>query len=206
VPGYVQGRSLLPLLADPEAAGRDALLYTYTFEPPYPTPSVHALVGERYKLIDYEGLPTTTSPTTPASSRTSPARRPTRPCARHSRPGSRPCGRRSKEWALGQSSDPRPAYRDPTTPRLAPPAQPDREDAVAAAGLGRLGVHGAREHDRAPERARPALAAVETRVLGIPKGARPRMPGGAAAQRHLEKSQSTIEITALSSRHVVMGR
>ena len=40
------------LLADPEALPvRDALLYTYYFEPPYPTPTVQALVTARYKLI-----------------------------------------------------------------------------------------------------------------------------------------------------------
>ncbi len=52
-PGFMQGRSLLPLLHDPEAPWRDALLYTYFFEPPYPTPESHALVGERFKLIAY---------------------------------------------------------------------------------------------------------------------------------------------------------
>ena len=53
----IQGRSLLPLLSDPESPWRESFLYAYFFEPPYPTPSAHALVTEDFKWIDYEGLP-----------------------------------------------------------------------------------------------------------------------------------------------------
>lgn len=54
-PDRMQGRSLLPLLADPEAPFRDALLYRYFFEPPYPTPTQRAIVTPRYKYVEYEG-------------------------------------------------------------------------------------------------------------------------------------------------------
>jgi N-acetylglucosamine-6-sulfatase len=54
-PEHMQGRSLLPLLADPRAAHRDALLYSYFFEPPYPTPTLRALVTERYKYVESAG-------------------------------------------------------------------------------------------------------------------------------------------------------
>ena len=56
-PAEMQGESWLPLLADPEATWRDAFLYSYYFEPPYPTPTSHALVTADYKLITYDGLP-----------------------------------------------------------------------------------------------------------------------------------------------------
>ena len=42
----------------PRRPGRDAFLYTYYFEPPYPTPTSHALVTERSKLVEFDGLPT----------------------------------------------------------------------------------------------------------------------------------------------------
>jgi N-acetylglucosamine-6-sulfatase len=58
VPDRMQGRSFLPLLEDPGAAWRESFLYSYYFEPPYPTPTAHALVTEDYKLIEYDGLPT----------------------------------------------------------------------------------------------------------------------------------------------------
>ncbi|MCU0670146.1 MAG: sulfatase-like hydrolase/transferase, partial [Myxococcota bacterium] len=54
-PEHMQGRSLLPLLADPRAEHRDALLYSYFFEPPYPTPTLRALVTERYKYVESAG-------------------------------------------------------------------------------------------------------------------------------------------------------
>jgi N-acetylglucosamine-6-sulfatase len=57
VPEHMQGRSLRPLLADPSGSVRDELLYSYYFEPPYPTPTSRAIVTPRYKLIEYEGLP-----------------------------------------------------------------------------------------------------------------------------------------------------
>lgn len=54
-PDHMQGRSLLSLLADPDAPFRDALLYRYYFEPPYPTPTQRAIVTSRYKYVEYEG-------------------------------------------------------------------------------------------------------------------------------------------------------
>ncbi len=57
VPNAMQGRSLLPLLAGDEVHWRDAFLYTYFFEPWYPTPTAQALITDREKLIRYEGLP-----------------------------------------------------------------------------------------------------------------------------------------------------
>lgn len=55
VPERMQGRSLLPLLTDPNAPHREALLYSYFFEPPYPTPTVRAIVTPRHKYMEYEG-------------------------------------------------------------------------------------------------------------------------------------------------------
>jgi N-acetylglucosamine-6-sulfatase len=57
VPAHMQGRSLLPLLADPRAEHRDALLYAYYFEPPYPTPTLRAVVTPQHKYVEYDGLP-----------------------------------------------------------------------------------------------------------------------------------------------------
>ena len=54
-PDRMQGRSLLPLLTDPDAPHRDALLYTYFFEPPYPTPTLRAIVTPRHKYVEYAG-------------------------------------------------------------------------------------------------------------------------------------------------------
>jgi N-acetylglucosamine-6-sulfatase len=55
IPEHMQGRSLLPLLADPTATVRAELLYHYVFEPPYTAPTSRALVTPRYKRIEYEG-------------------------------------------------------------------------------------------------------------------------------------------------------
>ncbi len=57
VPAHMQGRSLLPLLANPRAEHRDALFYSYFFEPPYPTPSLRAVVTPHHKYVAYDGLP-----------------------------------------------------------------------------------------------------------------------------------------------------
>jgi N-acetylglucosamine-6-sulfatase len=57
VPERMQGRSLRPMLADPGARVRDALLYTYWFEPPYPVPTAHAVVTDRYKWIELGDRP-----------------------------------------------------------------------------------------------------------------------------------------------------
>ncbi|MGH0037872.1 MAG: sulfatase-like hydrolase/transferase [Myxococcota bacterium] len=69
IPERMQGRSWLPLLrgpdsdsdsdseSDPAAAFRESLLYSYFFEPPYPTPSIRALVTSRYKYVESDGRP-----------------------------------------------------------------------------------------------------------------------------------------------------
>jgi N-acetylglucosamine-6-sulfatase len=57
VPERMQGKSLRPLLADASTTVRDELLYSYYFEPPYPTPTSHALVTPERKWIDYEARP-----------------------------------------------------------------------------------------------------------------------------------------------------
>ena len=56
VPEYMDGDSLLRLIAAEDAAWRDAFLYSYFFEPPYPTPTSFALVTERFKLIETDWL------------------------------------------------------------------------------------------------------------------------------------------------------
>ncbi len=56
-PDWMQGSSLLPLLRDPDSAWRDAVYYTYFFEPPYPTPTQEAVRTDRHKLVVYEGRP-----------------------------------------------------------------------------------------------------------------------------------------------------
>jgi N-acetylglucosamine-6-sulfatase len=53
VPDAMQGRSLLPLLGDPQAPWRDAFLYRYFFEAPYVTPTLEAVRTDRYKLVRY---------------------------------------------------------------------------------------------------------------------------------------------------------
>lgn len=57
VPAHVQGRSLVPLLRDPEAPFRDAFYYAYFFEPPYPVPTIEAVRTERHKLVTSRGRP-----------------------------------------------------------------------------------------------------------------------------------------------------
>jgi len=57
VPDTMQGRSLLPLLADPEAPWRDAFDYDYVFEPPFPVPTVRAVRTDRHKYAAYDGRP-----------------------------------------------------------------------------------------------------------------------------------------------------
>jgi arylsulfatase A-like enzyme len=51
---YMQGRSILPLLGDPDAAWRDAFYYSYYREAPFPAPSAHAIRTERHKYIEYD--------------------------------------------------------------------------------------------------------------------------------------------------------
>lgn len=54
VPGSMQGESLLPYLRDPGAAGRDAFLYEYFLDFPFPVPPLRALRTREYKLVDYD--------------------------------------------------------------------------------------------------------------------------------------------------------
>jgi N-acetylglucosamine-6-sulfatase len=56
-PDHVQGRSWLSLLTRPEAPWRDAIFYSYYFEPPYPAPTTRALRTETHKYIEYETRP-----------------------------------------------------------------------------------------------------------------------------------------------------
>jgi N-acetylglucosamine-6-sulfatase len=56
-PDGLDGRSMLPLLRDPDAPWRSELLYEYFWERNFPqTPTVHAVRGDRYKYIRYHGL------------------------------------------------------------------------------------------------------------------------------------------------------
>ncbi|MHC4107636.1 MAG: sulfatase/phosphatase domain-containing protein, partial [Planctomycetota bacterium] len=48
---------LLPLLRDPNAPWREAIYYAYWFEPPYPTPTMHAVRTARHKYVEYEHWP-----------------------------------------------------------------------------------------------------------------------------------------------------
>ena len=56
-PASLQGRSLVPLLADPAAPFRDGFFYRYFFEAPYPVPTHSALRTESHKLVAYPGRP-----------------------------------------------------------------------------------------------------------------------------------------------------
>ncbi len=56
-PAHMDGRSFLPLTQGKSTAWRDALLYEYYWERNYPqTPTMHAVRGDRYKYIRYQGL------------------------------------------------------------------------------------------------------------------------------------------------------
>lgn len=52
-PDYLEGKSLLRLLQD-STRWRETFLYSYFYEPPYPTPTSFALVTDRFKLIETE--------------------------------------------------------------------------------------------------------------------------------------------------------
>ncbi|NIB38601.1 sulfatase [Pseudomaricurvus alkylphenolicus] len=61
IPGHMQGKSVLPLLQSRESGDqklpgefRDAWMYRYFEDFPYPVPAQTALRTQRYKLIDYE--------------------------------------------------------------------------------------------------------------------------------------------------------
>lgn len=53
IPEHMQGKSLLPLLEGKREEHRDAWLYKYFEDYPYPVPEQTALRTKRYKLIDY---------------------------------------------------------------------------------------------------------------------------------------------------------
>jgi N-acetylglucosamine-6-sulfatase len=56
-PSPMDGRSLLALARNPQAAWRDTLLYEYYWERNFPqTPTQHALRTDRYKYIRYHGV------------------------------------------------------------------------------------------------------------------------------------------------------
>ncbi len=56
-PGYMDGKSFLPLLKGNEITWRKNLLYEYYWERNFPqTPTIHALRGDRYKYIHYYGI------------------------------------------------------------------------------------------------------------------------------------------------------
>jgi N-acetylglucosamine-6-sulfatase len=56
-PKSYQGLNFLPVLAGKETPWRDGLLYEYYWERNFPqTPTMHALRGERWKYIHYQGI------------------------------------------------------------------------------------------------------------------------------------------------------
>lgn len=56
-PDTMQGRSFIPLAKGEKVPWRDALLYEYYWERNFPqTPTMHAVRGDRYKYIRYQGL------------------------------------------------------------------------------------------------------------------------------------------------------
>ncbi len=57
IPANMQGRSFLPLAQGKKVEWRDGLLYEYYWERNFPqTPTMHAIRGDRYKYIRYQGL------------------------------------------------------------------------------------------------------------------------------------------------------
>lgn len=59
VPDWIDGRSFVNLLQDPNDidGGRKSLLYEYYWEPQFPqTPTTFCLRGDRFKLIQYQGI------------------------------------------------------------------------------------------------------------------------------------------------------
>lgn len=56
-PAYMDGKSFLPFLEGKQQAWRKGLLYEYYWERNFPqTPTIHALRGDRYKYIHYNGI------------------------------------------------------------------------------------------------------------------------------------------------------
>ncbi len=57
LPGHLQGRSIVPLAQGKTTDWRDSLLYEYYWERNFPqTPTIHALRGDKYKYIHYQGI------------------------------------------------------------------------------------------------------------------------------------------------------
>jgi N-acetylglucosamine-6-sulfatase len=57
VPENMDGRSFKPMIEGEEIKWRDELLYEYYWERNYPyTPTIHAIISERYKFIRYQGI------------------------------------------------------------------------------------------------------------------------------------------------------
>lgn len=54
VPESMQGESLLPYLRNPGAAGREAFLYEYFLDFPFPVPPLQAVRTREHKLVDYD--------------------------------------------------------------------------------------------------------------------------------------------------------
>lgn len=56
-PDYMDGKTFLPFLKGEQQPWRNGLLYEYYWERNFPqTPTIHALRGERYKYIHYNGI------------------------------------------------------------------------------------------------------------------------------------------------------
>ncbi len=56
-PAHLDGKSFLPLMQGKKVPWREALLYEYYWERNFPqTPTIHALRGDRYKYIHYQGI------------------------------------------------------------------------------------------------------------------------------------------------------
>lgn len=56
-PAYIDGKSFMPQLAGKSIGWRDGLLYEYYWERNFPqTPTMHALRGNKYKYIRYQGI------------------------------------------------------------------------------------------------------------------------------------------------------
>jgi N-acetylglucosamine-6-sulfatase len=57
VPDHMDGESFKPLIEEKEINWREEILYEYYWERNYPyTPTMHALIGDRYKFIRYQGI------------------------------------------------------------------------------------------------------------------------------------------------------
>jgi N-acetylglucosamine-6-sulfatase len=54
IPAHMQGRSILPLLRDPDSPWRDAFYYSYYREAPFPAPTARAIRTERHKYIEFD--------------------------------------------------------------------------------------------------------------------------------------------------------